>query len=420
MPEDPKKIFPKNFLWGASAASHQVEGGTHNQWSVWEKKNAEKLAKTAEKRLSWLPNWKQVRKESENPANYISGTGVEHYRRYEEDFDLLKRLNFNSFRFGIEWSRIEPQEGQWDEAEIEHYHSYIDALNKRGIEPVLNIWHWTHPVWFDKKGAFKNQKNIRYFARFAELIAREYGHKVQYIITINEPNIYTSLSYLTGEWPPQEKNFLKFAKVYWNLTRAHKKAYRIIKKINPAMQVGIAHNIVNIQAKRPHNLFDEISTKLMRYFWNWWFLLRVKRHQDFIGVNYYFTDYYTGLFKRRNPVVPTNDIGFYMEPEGLYPVLLRTWVRFKKPLIVSENGVADAGDRYRRWWIEESIVAMERARSEGVDLRGYFHWSILDNFEWSWGWWPKFGLVEVDREHGMKRKIRPSARWFAEKIKELS
>jgi beta-glucosidase/6-phospho-beta-glucosidase/beta-galactosidase len=109
-----------------------------------------------------------------------------------------------------------------------------------------------------------------------------------------------------------------------------------------------------------------------------------------------------------------------MEPEGLYPLLLRVWARFKKPVIITENGVADATDEYRRWWIEESIVAMQRALSEGVDLRGYFYWSLLDNFEWADGWWPKFGLVSVDRAHGMKREVRPSAKWFASVIAKLS
>src|SRR3990167_7518539 len=162
-----------------------------------------------------------------------------------------------------------------------------------------------------------------------------------------------------------------------------------------------------------------MSTKIMRYFWNWWFYRRIRKQQDFVGFNYYNTDYYTGLVKLKNPTTPLNDLGKYMEPEGLYPLLLRAWARYKKPIFITENGVADARDQYRQWWLEQSIIAMERALSEGVDVRGYFHWSLLDNFEWAYGWWPKFGLVEVDRANGMKRTIRPSALWFAGKIKKL-
>lgn len=411
--------FPKGFFWGASTASHQVEGGTENQWSVWELANAKALAQTAHQRLSWLPLWEEIKPQAESPDNYVSGRGVDHYKRYKEDFDIACDLNLNAFRFGIEWSRLEPEEGKWDEAEIEHYRQYIKELRARHLEPFLNIWHWTLPTWFTDKGGFANQANLVHFDRFVKKIAEELVDDLTYVITINEPNVYASFSYLTGEWPPEEKKPIKFLWVYWNLARAHKRAYKILKQRKPSLQIGLAAQLANIQAKRPHNILDEVSTKWMRWFWNWMFLKRIRKQQDFVGFNYYFTDYYTGVKKRINPKVPLNDLGWYMEPEGLYPLLLRVWTRFKKPIFVLENGVADSKDSYRRWWLEETIVAMERAISEGVDLRGYFHWSLLDNFEWKYGWWPKFGLVEVDRDKGMKRTIRPSAKWFADRIKKL-
>jgi beta-glucosidase len=420
MPEDIEKKFPAGFLWGASTSAYQVEGGNHNQWTVWELANAAKFAKTAEQRLGWLPSWDDIKERAKDPNNYVSGRGIDHYNLYKEDFELLKKMNLNSFRFGIEWSRLEPSEGQWNEEALEHYRLYISELNRRGIEPVLNVWHWTEPVWFSELGGFKRRANLKYFYRFVEKIAREYGKSLNYVITLNEPNVYTSFSFLTGQWPPQEKNIWTFSLVYWNLTRAHKQAYKIFKRANPKIQVGIADQLANIQAKRPHNMIDEMSTKLMRDGWNWWFLRRIRKYQDFVGVNYYFTDYYAGLFKRRNPKVPLNDLGWYMEPEGLYPLLTRVWARYKKPIIITETGLADEKDEYRVWWIQESIVAMQRAISEGVDVRGYFYWSLLDNFEWAYGWWPKFGLVSVDRAHGMKREVRKSAKWFAEVIDKLS
>ena len=413
------RLFPKHFFWGASVASHQVEGGAVNQWSEWELANAKILAQTAHQRLSWLPRWERIKTRAEDPANYVSGKGVEHFTRYEEDFKLVKQLNLNALRFGIEWSRLEPEEGVWDEAAVEHYKTYINKLRSEGIEPFLNIWHWTMPVWFTEKGGFKYHKNIRFFERFVQKVAEEFTDEITYIITLNEPNVYAVFSYGVGYWPPEEKSWLTFAQVYYNLVHAHRGAYKILKKHKPSLQVGIAAQLANIQAKRPQSLFDEFSTKWMRYFWNWWFLKRIRRHQDFVGFNYYFTDYYTGMLKRRNPEVPKSDLGWYMEPEGIYPILLRIWAHYKKPIFITENGLADEDDAYRRWWIEETIVAMERAISEGVDLRGYFHWSLLDNFEWAFGWWPKFGLVAVNREHGMKRTVRPSAKWFANRIKNL-
>lgn len=423
MPEDAEDAninFPKDFLWGASVSAYQVEGGNHNQWTVWELAHAAEQAKTAEKRYGHLPHWDEIKKQAKDPNNYVSGRGIDHYNLYEDDFKLLKKLNLNTFRFGVEWSRLEPEEGQWNQEAIEHYRGYIEKLKDMDIEPVINLWHWTSPVWFAEKGGFDKGSNLKYFDRFVKKISDEYGHMLRYVITLNEPNNYITFGYLLGTWPPGEKNFIRAFRNYWNLVEAHRRAYKILKLHHPEMQVGIAAQLANIQAKHPHNFFDEISTKIMRYAWNWWFLRRIRKQQDFVGFNYYFSDYYTGKFERANPKTPLSDLGWYMEPEGLYPLLLRIWSRYKRPIIVTENGVADATDEYRRWWIEESIVAMQRAISEGVKIKGYFHWSLMDNFEWSDGYWPKFGLVEVDREHGMKRTIRPSAKWFAERIDKLS
>lgn len=414
------KLFPKHFFWGVSTASHQVEGNTANQWTVWERANADRLAKTAAERLGWLPNWDTIRQRAENPQNYLSGKGVDHYNRYKEDFTIAKQLRMNAFRFGIEWSRLEPVEGQWDESVIEHYRDYIKQLKQRDLEPFLNIWHWTMPTWFTEKGGFVKRRNLKYFERFVTKVIELFGDDLRYVITINEPNVYAVFSYMTGEWPPNKHNPAVALRVYWHLVLAHRRAYRIIKSKHPEIKVGIAQQLANIQAKRPQNFFNEMSTKAMRYWWNWWFLNRIKRQQDFVGFNYYFSDYYTGRIKRENPTVPLNDLGWYMEPEGLYPLLLRVWAHYEKPIFITENGLADEDDQYREWWLEETIIAMERALSEGVDLRGYFYWSLLDNFEWAYGWWPKFGLVAVDRRQGMKRTVRASAYWLRDRIRDLS
>ncbi len=407
--------FPKNFFWGASSASHQYEGRNHNQWSVWELEHAKEQARTAHQRLSWLPSWDRIKDQAEDPENYISGVGNDHYNRFEEDFDLIKKLNLNAFRFSIEWSRIEPEEGQWNDQEIEHYKKYIKELRKRKIEPFLNIWHWTLPVWFAEMGGFEKRRNLKYFERFVQKITDELLDDVQYVITLNEPNNYVSFGYILGEWPPGKKtNVISAGATHYNLVSAHRRAYKIIKKQRKDISVGVSPNTSNIQPKRPHNILDIISTQVMRYAWNWWFLNRVKRTMDFVGINYYFADYYTGFGKIKNPHQPVNDLGWYMEPEGLYHIISRAWAHYKKPIFITETGLADQRDEYRRWWIEENVVAMERAISDGVDLRGYLHWSLLDNFEWGFGWWPKFGLISVDRKHGMKRTIRPSAQWFAD------
>lgn len=201
---DPR-LFPKDFLWGASTASHQVEGGTVNQWSEWELAHASDLARSSARRLSWLPSWRTIRVEAQNPENYVSGNGVDHFRRYDEDFDLLEDLHMNSFRFGVEWSRLQPKEGAWNLEALKHYHRYIRDLKERNIEPILNIWHWTMPTWFTEKGGFEKKANIAYFEQFVQKVIEEYGPELRYVSILNEPNVYTSFSYVTGAWPPQIK-----------------------------------------------------------------------------------------------------------------------------------------------------------------------------------------------------------------------
>jgi beta-glucosidase len=407
-----------NFYWGASVASHQVEGGTINQWSEWELANAKRLANGRHDDLRKLHNWEKIKNKVETPENYISGAGVDHFNKYEEDFDILEKLNLNAFRFTVEWSRIQPEEGVWDEAAIEHYRRYIKNLTSRGIEPFFNIWHWTVPVWFEKKGGFEKRKNLKYFASFVEKISDELLNDVKFVITLNEPNVYSTFSYLEGLWPPQKKNALRVTSVYWNLIRAHKKAWKIIKAKRPDIQIGVAQQLVNIQPARPDNVFDEIVTRAIRYIWNWWWLNRISGYQDFIGFNYYFTNYYRG-FKKINIDKPVNDLGWYMNPQGILPLLQKLSAHYPgKPIIITENGLADEDDKFRKWWISETMKAIDTAKAQGINIRGYLHWSLLDNFEWAYGWWPKFGLVSVDRENNMKRKIKESALWWANEIKK--
>lgn len=398
------------FYVGASTAGHQVDGSEHDQWTAWEKLNAERLATTAEKRLSWLPNWSDIKTQATDPANYLSGTGIEHKQHFREDFDLLKKLGLNSFRFSIEWAELEPTEGQWDQTAIGHYHRYFDELKKRGIEPFVTLWHWTMPQWFEAKGGLTKRRNQHYFERFAAKVIEEFGGELQYLLVLNEPSGYTAMSFLLGEWPPQKRSLWQAWRVLHNLRRLQRSVYKQTKDHAPSIQISSAHNLNNIQPQRPDNWFDRWGTLVARYIWNWWFINKTKDAHDFIGVNYYFTDHIKN-FRRQNPKQPLNDRGWFMEPTGLEKVLTQTWARYHKPIIITETGLADARDQHRAWWIEETLAAVKRAQEQGTDVFGYLHWSLLDNFEWAEGWWPKFGLIAVDRtKPDMPRTIRPSAK----------
>ena len=411
MIETAKKVF----YWGASTASHQVEGGNYNQWTEWEKSNASRLASVAESQFSYLKNWKDIQKQATNPENYISGNGVDHYNLFKEDFDLAKKINLNSLRFSIEWSRIEPKEGQWDQGALDHYKKYIHEMKKRGLEPFLNIWHWTEPVWFSEAGGFSKRKNLKYFNRFTKKIAVELLTEVNFILILNEPLVYGTMSYLSGQWPPNTKNPYIFVRVIFNLIKAHKIAYKNLKANKPSLQIGIAAHITNFKAAR-NNITSRIVVSISNYFWNSWFLNRINPELNFIGINHYFTNYFKDGKFNNNPVKPVSDMGWYMEPSSIDMAIDNIWKKYNKPIIISENGVADRKDQYREWWLEETFVALKQAHTENIDVFGYLHWSLLDNFEWAYGWWPKFGLISVDRLD-MKRTIRKSANYYSEVIR---
>ena len=407
-----KLIFPAQFYWGSTTSAHQVEGGNVNDWTEWEKANAERLAKEACKK--WQPWQREKFPEMFKPENYISGLACDHYNRYEKDFDIVKSLGHNAHRLSIEWSRIEPEEGKFDEKEIEHYRKVILALRQRGIEPFVTLWHWTNPLWIRDLGGWENKKTIEYFLRYTDKVLQSLKN-VQFWITLNEPEIYSSDSYLTGVWPPQKKNLISYLAVIKNLIKAHKKVYKIIKKISPQAQIGIAKNNIYFEANK-NKAINIVLKKFIDWWWNFYFLNQIKNYQDFIGLNHYFHNLINyGFGKNEKKVV--SDMNWELYPEAIYFVL-KDLKKYNKPIYITENGLADAQDKKRKWFIEEIFKNVAKAIKEDVDVRGYFYWSLLDNFEWNKGFWPRFGLVEVDYKT-LERKIRPSA-WEYKKIIEDS
>ncbi len=415
--------YPKGFLWGASTAGHQVEGHCQDQWSRWEKQNAKRLAQTAQQRLNWLPNFKEnVQAAASDPNNYLSGAGVDHFNKYQQDFKRIVDLELNSFRFTIEWSRVEPSEGVFDQKAIQHYQNYVTELKELGIEPIVNLWHWTHPVWFEDKGAFTRRKNIKYFLRFVKKL-RPILEDVDWVVTINEPNNVVWFQYVAGEWPPAEKNkFFKAIYTYFNLIKAHKKTYRLIKNIKPSIKVTTAHSGSINKPKNPKSLWQRLAAKWMNYFGNIWYMRRIRNYQDVIGYNFYFTNYVKGfrpVVDFDNPPEPLSDLGWYMEPFSILELIRLLNRKFPgTPQIILESGLADRQDRQRSWWLQQTFEALDQATREDLLIVGYLHWSLLDNFEWAYGWWPAFGLIEVDREHNMRRKARASARDYQKLISD--
>lgn len=408
--------FPKHFLWGAATSAHQIEGDTHNQWTVWEFENTISLATRASYQYGELDNWPDIKAAAKDPNNYVSAKGADHYNLYEQDFDLLEKMNMNAFRFSIEWSRVEPQEGAWNVEAIEHYKQYVNELKRRNIEPVVTLFHFTLPVWFSEMGGFEKRRNVKYFTRFSEKIIRELGINVRYVITINEPEIYTIESYLGGHWPPNKMSKWTTYRVLSNLAHAHNQAARAIHAINRRYKVSIAKNSCYVYAG-DNAILSRFSAAVLQYVRDDYFLKKVVKQCDWLGVNYYFSDRVYG-YRVHNPDQKLSDLGWDLSPENIQYALERLHEKYNLPIIITENGLADAEDTQRRWWITHTLIAMQKSMKNGVKLEGYLHWSLLDNFEWDKGFWPRFGLAAVDYET-KKRTLRPSAVWFGKIIKYL-
>lgn len=407
----PSHSFPENFLFGAATASHQIEGGQHNDWSEWEKRNAKRLAAESEAAFAhWNPHWAEFRAEATDPQNYISGTACDHWNRYAEDFSILSELHLNAYRFSIEWSRLEPEEGAWNEEAAAHYRAMLADLRNRGITPFVTLWHWTLPLWLAEGGGVLHPRFPEYFERFAGRALDILGPDVRFVVTLNEPDVLSAHAYLKGAWPPERKSLLSFFRAQSRLACAHRLAYRLLKQARPDLQIGVAKHQVYFEAagNRPWN---RLLKALADYFWNGWFLRRIRGCQDFIGLNHYNRNLIDGWYGK-NPNAVQTDFGWEYLPESLEYALLELR-RYGLPVYVTENGLADAHDRLRPDFIPRALGAVVRAREAGADVRGYFYWSLLDNFEWDKGFWLRFGLVEVDFA-SQKRSIRHSARIYAE------
>ncbi|MBI2414550.1 glycoside hydrolase family 1 protein [candidate division WWE3 bacterium] len=384
-----KYLFPNNFLWGTATSAHQIEGDNKNSdWWEWE------VTKPQNRELPKDP----------------SGIACDSYNRYEEDFDLCKEMHNNAARFSIEWARVEPIEGKFDTKEIEHYKKVIKAAKQRGLKTFITLHHFTNPNWFQKKGGWVNPESPTIFKRYAQVCAKEFGPLADTFATFNEPQVLASVAYLAGLWPPQKHNPIESIIVQINLMRSHRAAYDAIKRLSD-VPVGLVTNIIWFEAASETSVIDYIATKVLFFLNTDFFLWPIKNRVDFIGLNYYFTSRFKNLKLTPN----TNfysDIGWWINPQGIKEILLFL-KKYKKPIYITENGLSDATDTLRRQCIKEHLIEIWKAIQAGVDVKGYFHWSLMDNFEWHQGYKPKFGLVEIDRENNLARKPRKSFYYYA-------
>lgn len=370
----------EEFLWGAATSAHQIEGNNiHNDWWEWEKKQ---------------------------PLNRRSGLAAGSYKRWREDLALAKQLGHTAYRFSLEWSRIELAPEKWSREAIEHYRQRLLEMRRLGLKSFVTLHHFTNPIWFARRGGWLSSDSPELFARYGRFVTQQLGDLVDFWVTINEPNVYAGNSFWRGKWPPAHKNFWQAARVMSNMIAAHKQAYRIIHAVVPGANVGAANHMIACG----HAKAGFSWHALRQWVFNHWFLWRTRGSHDFIGVNYYFPCGHTKTDGQKS------DMGWSLYAPGLTDVLVEA-KRYGVPVYVTENGLADADDSRRADFIRSHLRAVEAAQRQGVDVRGYFHWSLLDNFEWADGFAPRFGLVAVDFATG-ERRVRPSARVYQAIVEE--
>lgn len=399
--------FPEGFLWGSATSAYQVEGGiTNNDWYEWE----------------------------QTPGRIMDGTkcgrACDHYNRYEQDFDLTSSLGQNAHRLSIEWARIEPEDGVFDVNEVVHYRRVLEALKRRGMTTMVTVWHFTLPKWFADRGGWEWSGSVSRFQRYAEYLTRELGDLVDLWMTMNEPMVYLGQSYSIGVWPPGGKGMFRTVRVFFRLTRAHNVAYRAMHCVlddprrNRRAKIGIAQNVITFEPYRPEKLGDVMFVWFADQVFNHQFFWFTGRHHDYIGINYYF--HYRVKYLPRGvgslfyEVHAENreqsDLGWEINAQAIFRAIM-AMTRYRRPIYITEHGVANADDGKRPRVIIAALKEVYHAILGGADVRGYFHWSLLDNFEWEKGFAGRFGLVAIDYLT-QKRTPRRSAYIYAEICRE--
>lgn len=397
-----KVDFPSSFLWGAAISSYQTEGANYNSdWYLWEKKrNIQEAAHSAN-----------------------------HYELFSRDFKLAKELNLGAIRLSFEWARINPKPGVYLEEEINHYKEVIQTLKILGLKPFVTLHHFTNPIWFADSGGFQSSKNIDCFLGYLKRIVEEFKNDVQYWLIFNEPLVYVYNGYICGIWPPGIKSVSTASKVLRNITSAYIDGYKEIKNIYKEENIASYVSVVNhIRKFSPCPSFNfgqnSISACLKDKISNFDIIdnLSKKACLDYLAVNYYCKEYvkFKGLIGCECPhqfhKERRNYLGWYIYPQGLYE-LLKKLKGYNLPIYVMENGTAETEDYLYKEYLFSHLKCVAQAISEGIDIKGYFWWSLIDNFEWDKGFAPRFGLIDINYDT-FERRIKPFAYAYAKICKE--
>lgn len=419
---DARFNFPKGFLWGTATAAYQVEGNSkNNQWHLWEQEQG-RIAQ-----------------------GHKCGSACDWWGgRWREDFDRAQEDGHNALRISIEWGRVQPAPDRWDESALDNYIDMVRGLERRNLFPLVTLHHFTDPIWVAEMGGWENPEVPELFAVYAEKVAEALKSLVTTWVTINEPNVAAFLGYFLGDFPPGKNDLQTALQVLFNYARGHALAYHRIKSLQPEGRIGFAHAYRGFSAKRGSNPLDRLLARLHDQGWNQFFLdllhagktrflgksydlPEAKGTQDYLGLNYYTSDQVRfrlragigSLFSERSypPDAPVSPNGMIASvPEDFFKAM--EWgLQFKVPMIITENGTEDPDDDFRRNYLAAHIHQVWRAINFNYPVKGYFLWTLVDNFEWAEGWTRRFGLYALNTENQARTK-RPSAEMYAAIIRE--
>ena len=409
--------FPRGFLWGTATSSHQVEGNnSNNDWWIWEQEQGRIMqGHKSGKACDWLGG------------------------RWQEDLDRAAEGGQNAHRLSIEWSRVEPSPAVWHDSALDYYRQIIKGALDRGLIPMVTLHHFTNPQWVAEQGGWLNPQIVAIFERYVRKVVSALHDLVGLWVTINEPNVYFFLAYLEGGFPPGKKDLKSLPQVIKHMVMAHAAAYHAIHDIQPESLVGLAHHYRGFHPANPRNSLDRwlarfrsenfnnvfpravTNGRIRTPFWKG-HVTQAAGTQDYFGLNYYTVEhcafnllhpmnaFQRGVYPEGADLSPTGYIA--NEPEGMWEALC--WAhRFNLPIFITENGVEDAESTIRPRYLAAHIRQVWRAVNFNWRVRGYFHWSLVDNFEWERGWTQRFGLWALDIGT-QQRKKRPSADLYAE------
>jgi beta-glucosidase len=395
--------FPDGFLWGTASSAHQVEGDNRNS------------------------DWWEFEQQPGKIANGdTAAIACDHYHRYREDFALLREMRQNAHRLSVEWARIEPSPGEFDTRQIRHYRDVIGELREQGIQPMVTLHHFSSPTWFTRKGGWAAPGAAHAFMPFVHRVVDELGDLIGLWCTINEPNIYGANGWVVGEFPPGRRGDIPgLYRVTSNMRRAHELAYGAIKRRWPDALVGLSHHkLLMLPASEKRR--DRWAAQTSQLVLDRWPVapgrLRrvVEATSDYVGVAHYWAQMCAfdasqpgqQFIRRFNvPGTPVTDMGMGSDPSWMRTVL-NELQPLHKPVYITENGLASNDDDWRQRYLKEILANVLLAIEDGVDVRGYFHWTNMDNFEWARGYSARFGLIDVDRKT-LERTIKPSGRLYA-------